>query len=142
MSCSSRKPALSSKLLGAFDLVASFSWTPTSDMEFEAIDHILGLAAGAESITDQPSTDQIASLGRLLERHMAEAACMQQPMMTPAAARFLRNYFMVSVQALKHHTLQTILLKASQCASVQTSHACGCAPIAAHCGPRLCPQSG
>ena len=96
MSSTSAKVQLSSSLLGAFDLVASYS--TTADLELEAIEHILDLVADPGSDMDESSIEQMASLGRCMQRHMAEAACMPQPTMNPAAANFLQQYFMVSLQ--------------------------------------------
>lgn len=93
MRSTSEKTHLSGNLLGAFDLVTSYS--TADDMELEAIRHILDFSSEAGTDTDESSLEQMAALGRCMERHMAEAACMQQPTMSTGAANFLQQYFMV-----------------------------------------------
>ncbi|KAK9914817.1 hypothetical protein WJX75_000910 [Coccomyxa subellipsoidea] len=92
MSSTSEKTHLSGNLLGAFDLVTSNS--TADDMELEAIEHILDFSSEAGTDTDESSLEQMAALGRCMERHMAKAACMQQPTMSTGAANFLQQYFM------------------------------------------------
>ena len=91
----SAKPNLSVKLMGHFDIVTSYCTSKLTDMELDAIDHILNLPAWSNVGSQIPSNEQMSALGRCLKRHMAMAACMRQPSMTTAATSFLQQYFVV-----------------------------------------------
>lgn len=81
--------------MGHFDIVTSYSTSKETDMELDAINHILDRPAGSYAGCQKPSIEQMSALGRCMKRHMAMAACMQQPSMTAAATNFLQQYFMV-----------------------------------------------
>ncbi|BDA43165.1 probable DNA helicase MCM9 [Coccomyxa sp. Obi] len=89
----SAKTNMSGRLMGEFDIVASYCTCRQTDMELDTIDHILDRPAWSSAGSQQPSIEQMSALGRSMKRHMAMAACMQQPSMTAAATNFLQQYF-------------------------------------------------
>ncbi len=86
--------------MGQFDIVASYCTWKQADMELDAIDHILDQPAWSSANCLQPNVEQMSTLDRCMKRHIAVAACMQQPSMTAAATNFLQQYFMVRKSTL------------------------------------------